>query len=57
MIKLMYFNVFALVILSGILGYLISYPYDVKLQIIVTSVLFLIYLKFFLYTEKKSRQK
>ena len=53
----MYFNVFALVILSGILGYLISYPYDVKLQIIVTSVLFLIYLKFFLYTEKKSRQK
>ncbi len=55
--KLMFFNIFMLISLSGVLGYLISYPYDVKLQTVIISVLFLVYLKFFLYSEKKSRQK
>jgi len=52
----MYFSLFMLIFLSGILGYLISYPYDIKFQIVLISVLFLVYLKFFLYSEKKSRK-
>jgi len=51
--KLEYINVFILIILCGILGYLISYPFDLKFQTIVISVLFLSYLTFFLYKNKK----
>ena len=55
--KIIFIEIFIFIILFGVLGYLISYPYDIKLQLVIISVLFLIYLKFSLYKDKKNREK
>lgn len=54
--KTTYFKLFILIISFGVLGYLMSYPFDIKLQIVIISVFFLAYLKYFLYLEKKTTQ-